>query len=185
MDQNLCILPIKSVPNGDHDFSFKAGRDVFAAIEGALIENGNLDVLVHVHKMDQMATLDFEISGSIEAQCDICLGKFDYPIDDCQGQITLRFGDHFEEVNEVLYEIDELEESIDLGQWIYEFVVVSLPIRFEHPLDDDGNSTCDPDMLDELDKYLVDESAEVGLSHKKDDNQTDPRWDALKSLLNK
>lgn len=63
--------------------------------------------------------------------------------------------------------------ELDLQQQIYEFIMLALPIRRVHPVDKNGNSTCDPVMLKKLDELIVDE-----------EKDTDPRWDELKKLMN-
>ncbi len=42
-----------------------------------------------------------------------------------------------------------------------------------HPDDSRGNSTCDPAMLQKLREHIVSE-----------ENESDPRWDELKKLMN-
>ena len=47
-----------------------------------------------------------------------------------------------------------------------------LPIQKVHPDDENGKSTCDPDMLKKIREHMV-----------IDENITDPRWDELKNLV--
>lgn len=176
-------IPLRPLPNGRHNFSFDCGDDLFARVEGALAEHGVLHVDVAVNKTDEMMTLDFDIHGSIQQQCAVCLGLFDYLIEDCGEKITIKFGDKYEELDDNLYEVDTTDERLDLAQWIYEQACVLLPIRPEHPFDDNGNPTCDKSMLDELDKYIVRSEEDVQRKAREAQGQeTDPRWDALKNL---
>ena len=184
MLEENCKIPLRSLAEGDSSYDFSIGRDFFAAFENSMVDDGDLSAHVDLHKTAQMVTMDFTIEGVIRTQCDICLGDLDYELEECGGRITLRLGDHYEEVSDELYEVDEHDEELDLSQWIYEFICVSLPIRFEHPLSEDGEPTCDPEMLAELDKYLVTENDEGELKPV-DEGRTDPRWDALKGLLDK
>jgi len=55
---------------------------------------------------------------------------------------------------------------------IYEFVCLAIPIKKIHPDDENGNTTCDPEMIEKLDKYVVREGEE---------NST--VWNDLKKLL--
>ncbi len=186
MEQLDYSIPLRRLPNGDHKFNFECGDDLFGRVENALVEHGHLYVEVAVHKNDEMMTLDFAIGGTLRLQCDVCLGWFDYPIEDCEERVTLKLGNKFEEIGDDLYEVDAAEERLDLSQWIYEMASVMIPLRCEHPLDDDGNPTCDPTMLAELEKYVV--RSEEDLERKKREAQEnsgdviDPRWAALKQL---
>jgi len=65
--------------------------------------------------------------------------------------------------------IPETEYTFDLAPYLYEFIHLALPVRLIHPDDENGNSTCDPDMLRRLEKLIPTETI-------------DPRWEALRKL---
>ena len=50
-------------------------------------------------------------------------------------------------------------------------IILNLPNRRQHPLDENGESTCNKEMVDLVNKYT-----EVK------EKSSDPRWDALKDL---
>jgi uncharacterized metal-binding protein YceD (DUF177 family) len=52
------------------------------------------------------------------------------------------------------------ETIIDLSEWIYEFIMLSIPMQKIHPLDENGNSICNQDNLALLDK-LKQQASEV------------------------
>jgi uncharacterized metal-binding protein YceD (DUF177 family) len=90
----------------------------------------------------------------------------------------VKFSDTETSEDENVVYLPEDAYQIDLSQWMYEFVAVSLPMQRVHP---DGQ--CDPEML----KFISNEN-EYGSEGEKRENQsgeTDPRWDALKQLLEK
>lgn len=185
MEQANYAIPLRRLPNGDHDFSFDCGDDLFSHVENALAEHGQLHVDVHAHKNDEMMTLDFDIAGTLRLQCDACLGWLDYPIEDCGDRLTIRLGTKYAEIGDNLYEVDANDEALDLGQWIYEMACVMIPLRCEHPLDDEGNPTCDPDVLREMDKYIVRSEEDIERRRQEtqsDSDEIDPRWAALKKL---
>ena len=64
------------------------------------------------------------------------------------------------------------DHEIDLKDYIYELIFLNIPIRKVHPDDEDGNSTCNPEMLNKLEKYTTkDESSKI-----------DSRWSKLNDL---
>ena len=181
-------IPLRRLANGDHHFSLECGDKLFERVDTPLAEHGHLNVEVDVHKNDEMMTLDFDISGTLLLQCDVCLGWFDYPIEDCGERITVKLGDKDAELDDDLYEVDANEERLDLGQWIYEMACVMIPLRCEHPLDEDGNPTCDPSMLKEMEKYVVRSEEDIERRKREaqgDEEIVDPRWAALKQLKDK
>ena len=177
------IIPYKSLADGVHDFDFKIGRDFFAEIEHSLIEDGDLVAHVRMTKSSQMLKLHFDIEGTIKVTCDVCLEEFDYRVEDCEGDMVVKFGKTTEEIDDELFQLAEDANEVSVGQWIYEIVAVSLPIRFVHPEDAEGNPTCDPEMLKKLSEYLVTEEKTV--SEEPIAEESDPRWDALKKLVDK
>ena len=60
---------------------------------------------------------------------------------------------------------------LDLKQLIFEIIILNLPNKRQHPFDEEGNSTCNEEMVDLVNKYT-----EV------EEKSSDPRWDALKNL---
>jgi uncharacterized metal-binding protein YceD (DUF177 family) len=65
------------------------------------------------------------------------------------------------------------ENDLDMKQYFYEYIVLALPIKRMHPDDSTGKRTCDPEMLEKLREHIIGE-----------ENETDPRWDELKKLMN-
>jgi len=75
-----------------------------------------------------------------------------------------------EETDEILI-LPESEYNINVSKYIYEYIVLLLPLKHVHPIDENGNSGCNKDMLKKI-KLL---------SKKK---KYDSRWDALKKIKN-
>ncbi|MBP5366755.1 MAG: DUF177 domain-containing protein [Bacteroidales bacterium] len=178
------VIAFRSLKDGIHHFEYQINKDFFDNVESSLIEDGDLKVGLEMTKNQFMLKLHFSIEGTIKATCDICLEMFDYPID-CEDEIIVKFGTMTQELDENLYMIAEDEDTISVAQWIYELIGVNMPIRFEHPLDANGNSTCDPEMIKKLNEYLVEEKTDTDKADYTESNssRTDPRWDALKGLL--
>ena len=65
------------------------------------------------------------------------------------------------------------EHELNISQFVYEYIMLSLPLKRVHPDDKDGNSTCDKEVLDKLNDYIVEEEEE---------DSKDPRWDGLKDI---
>jgi uncharacterized metal-binding protein YceD (DUF177 family) len=58
-------------------------------------------------------------------------------------------------------------------------VELSIPYHKVHPKNAKGEYACDPEMVEKLNQYLIDNKEK-----DKSNNETDPRWDQLKDLLN-
>ena len=163
------VIPFEGLSIGNHDFTFNVNRLFFEEIEYSEIENGNISVQLDFEKQESMLILLFQIKGEVEVECDRCTEKFNYPIEGEQ-QLLIQFGESFQEESGELIIISRGENEIDLAPYIYEYINLMLPIQRMHPDDSNGESTCNPEMLEKLDELTVNE------------RQIDPRWDALKKL---
>ncbi len=128
--------------NGQHDFDFEVDGALFEAYENADIRDGRCNVKVTLDRSESMLALDIAISGYVVVACDRCLEDCRIPID-YEGQLLVKFSDevHDEFDGEVLWLLPG-EDEVDLTQYLYESIVLSLPYQRVHP-----EGECDPEML--------------------------------------
>ena len=88
--------------------------------------------------------------------------------------MIIKFGEEDAEEDEDVYVLARNESNINVAQHIYDYLSLSLPMKVEHPLDENNKSTCDPEALKTIEKFIIKQQK------KKD---TDARWDALKNLF--
>jgi uncharacterized protein len=167
------VIPFKGLKLGKHDFVFDIDDKFFDGFEGSEIHKGTINVEVILDKKASMLEFDFSLNGSVLVSCDVCLDNVEIPIE-YDTKLFARFGDVTEEQTDEIIVLSHAEHEINVAQYIYEFCHLSLPYRRVHPADKDGNSTCNKEMLKKLEEYIVHE----------DHEETDPRWDDLKNLLN-
>jgi len=167
-------LRISGLGEGDHDFSFELDRQFFALFEHPDIENGNVLAEVGLEKKQGVISLHFSLHGEVEVTCDRCLEKFMTGISTAQS-IFVKMGDTPGEIEDDVVMIGIDDHEIEVGQYLYEFIILALPYQKIHPEDSQGKSTCDPEMLKRLDAFRVREPDR--------NNNNDPRWDALKKII--
>ena len=162
--------------DGTHSFQFIADDEFFAQFTESPITAGILEVKVDFIKKSHLSEMLFDIRGTVKTECDRCLEQMDISIS-YTGSLFLKRNNTVEEEEEK--EDDEIvfisltQTDICIAQHIFEFVVLSLPLRRVHPENKKGKSTCNPEMLKKIDKLSVKETA-----------TTDGRWDDLKKLMN-
>jgi uncharacterized protein len=155
-----------------HTFDFEINNEFFEQFEGSEVREALLQAKVEADKRSSHIDLVININGAIRLSCDRCLGKMSLQVD-CKNRLLVKFGRVHEESDPDIITLPSEEPELDMRQYFYEYVLLALPIKRVHPDDENGNSTCDPDMLNKLKKHIVNEEAE-----------TDPRWDELKKLMN-
>ena len=136
----------KGLKNGRHDFRFEVDKALFEAFESTEIKDGRCEVSVGVDSSEKQLTLDVGITGHVVVECDRCLEDCRVPID-FEGQLVVKFSDEVHEYDgEVMWMLPG-EDRVELAQYIYESICLSLPYQRVHPVGSDGKSGCDPDML--------------------------------------
>ena len=153
---------------GNHRFDFEIDKGFFEEFESSEYNNGLLRVKLEMEKQERMLTLTFDITGSLEVICDRCLDPFPLAIAKTH-RLFVKFGSESQEESEDVIVIREGETRFDVSQYIYEYIVLSVPIRHVHPDDEEANSGCNPEFLKRLNEL-------------KPTEKSDPRWDALKEL---
>lgn len=169
--KNDFVVKYKDMENGIHNLEYRIDQDFFDEFEDDSILDASIKVKVEFNNQPYGLEFVFDIDGKVKVECDRCLEEFFMPIQ-TQELLKVRFGEQATDSFEADDEIVLLEEDtqIDLKQHIYEFIILSMPQRRVHPEDKNGNSLCNPAMIDALD------------SVNDVDPSNDPRWDKLKDL---
>jgi uncharacterized protein len=167
-------IRISGLGEGDHDFSFELDRQFFALFEHPEIDHGNVLAEVRLEKKQGVIALHFSLKGEVEVECDRCLERFMIGISTGQ-TIFVKMGDTPGEIEDDVLMIGRDDHEIEVGQYMYEFIMLALPYQKVHPDDAQGNSTCDPEMLKQLEAYRLREADQK--------ENSDPRWDALKDII--
>lgn len=134
-------IVFQGLSTGRHEFRFEVGKALFEEFQSTEIKDGKCEVLVELEREESSLQLDIRISGHVVVACDRCLEDCSIPVH-FEGRLPVRFSDEEHEYDgEVLWLLPG-ETSIDLSQYIYESIVLSLPYQRVHP-----EGECDPDML--------------------------------------
>jgi uncharacterized metal-binding protein YceD (DUF177 family) len=167
---------ISGLGEGNHNFSFELDREFFVLYEQSEISNGNVHADVILEKKPGVFSLHFSLEGQVEVICDRCLDKFMMEISSTQS-IFVKMGETPGELEDDVLMIGRDDHEIEVGQYLYEFIMLALPYQKVHPNDSEGSSGCSLEMLQKLDAHRAKET------HKEE--ETDPRWDALKGIIEK
>lgn len=164
-------IAFKGLSQGKHIFDYEVDGKFFAEFEGGLVEEGNVAVKLTLEKQSSLMIFTFEVKGTVRVQCDRCLEMYDQPIKSKE-RIFVKFGEkEFSDGDDVIW-VSVNDYQLNVAQLIYEYIGLAIPIKRVHPDDEEGNSTCDPEMIEKLDKYIV-----------RDDEVKNPVWNDLKKLL--
>lgn len=170
MDLEALKIDLKGLDEGLNSLSFDLDEEYFEHFGDARIHGGKLHVDIEiVRTSDDIFTLDFHEQGTVVVPCDICLEDMDQPIEARQC-IQAKFGEDFSEDDD-LVTVAENEGILDVAWYIYEFMVLAIPIKHVH-----APGKCNPAMIRVLNEHSAARSGEEG------EKTVDPRWEALSKL---
>jgi uncharacterized metal-binding protein YceD (DUF177 family) len=160
---------------GKHNFDFKIDESFFANFEDTETFNCNIIVGVELDKRENMLEFNFAINGTVLTPCDRCLKEINLPVAN-EYRLFIKFDDQLASITNQNEDMDMVflpksETVIHLETYLYEFIVLSVPYKAACPFNEGPNENCDMKVINELNKYLIDEEQVI-----------DPRWEALRKL---
>jgi len=176
LNRNDFIIQFGGLKEGVHNFVFEINKEFFDLIEYAELSNSNMKIDFELNKMSSMLVFKFVANGTVELVCDRCLDEFDYQID-FDETIFVKFGEENQEIEADVILLKTGSTEIDILELIYQLIMVYLPIKKIHPDDVDGNSTCNPQMLERINGTDFENELEQ-------EEVVDSRWNELKKLKN-
>lgn len=166
-------IPFVGLKVGKHCFEYKIEPAFFDHFEYTDFNDVNIDVNVELNKKTTLLELHFKISGWVNVNCDLTNEPYNQNINH-SFDLVVKFGNEYNDQYVDILIVPHGTYEINIQQYIYELVILAVPIKKIHPGVEDG--TLDSDILKKLEE----------LSPKnKDENEahTDPRWNTLKKLL--
>lgn len=166
--------------DGMHQFDYNIDKEFFDFFNYEEFYNSNVNVSLSFLKKPTLFELTFTFSGNVEVACDISNELFQQPIE-TEMFLIVKFGDEFNNENEELLIIPHSDYKLNIAQYIYEAIVLAVPIKKVHPGLEDG--TLKSEILDKLDEFKIKDNNTEENHLDVDSNAIDPRWNKLKSIL--
>ena len=170
--KEFCI-PFSGLKQGKHEFDYVVDNEFFESFEYTDFNGATINLHVLLNKTSTMLEFDLVASGTVNVDCDITSEPYDQEVAS-ELRLVVQFGDTFNDENDEILIIPHGEHKVDIAQYVYEMSVLAVPQKRVHPGIEDG--TLDSEVLKRLEALQPRE--------RKDNNEnTDPRWDALKKLI--
>jgi uncharacterized metal-binding protein YceD (DUF177 family) len=160
---------------GKHCFEYQINNKFFEHFEYEEFNDVKLSLNVDLNKKSTLLELHFEASGTVNVNCDLTNEPYNQVIAN-DFDLVVKFGNEFNNENEEILIIPHAEYEVNIAQYIYELIVLSVPLKRIHPGVTDG--TLNSDILDKLE-----ELSPKDLEEKENNEDIDPRWNTLKKLL--
>jgi len=154
-----------------HLFNYHLEKGFFEKYGTETVSDGRFDVEVILDKKETFIEVNFKISGQAALVCDRTLEPFDFPITETR-KVVFKYGEEAQEISDEIVIITRDQDSIDLGQYLYEFIALAIPMKKLHPRF--ANEA-------ESDQPMVYSTSPTETEEKESDS-IDPRWEKLKKL---
>jgi uncharacterized metal-binding protein YceD (DUF177 family) len=160
---------------GLHEFNYQVNDRFFEEYNEQDFRNADARVRLLLEKNNGFMILRFEIGGKAEVTCDRCVNNLPIQLFD-EFRVTVKITDDPELMNNQeedpdVYYISRGESHIDIKDWIYEFVNLSIPMQ----------KTCEYENMDG--PYCDAAAREVLNNMKPEDNAgANPIWKGLEKF---
>lgn len=148
---------------GIHQFEFRIDGAFFEEFGNEELIDSTFEIELELDKKVTFMELHFSFQGEFNTECDRCMQEVSIPIKG-KGDLIAKEDGNMDDEDIIMVKPNDTE--IDLSRVFYEAIVIALPLKRAHDEED-----CDPDVLENLDNYS-----------RKDSDEIDPRWEALKKL---
>jgi len=169
---NDFMLSFFGLKEGSHKFEYKIDKQFFESYSFDEFLFADLEVTLDFIKKSTLLELHFENKGSATVACDVTNEPFELPLEGSL-DLVVNFGEEFNDENEEVLILPHGEHQLDVSQYIYEMIVLAVPLKKLHPGIEDGSLKSD--ILNKLE--------ELSPKKNKETDEIDPRWEGLKKLL--
>jgi len=185
---DLYKIDLRNLAPGVHNYEYKLDNTFFVNIDGDEVQKGKVSVILTLKRTSVAFEMDFQLNGVVMVPCDRCLDDMDIPVE-TQNRLVVKFGEEYAEESDEVVVIPENEGAINLAWFLYEFVALAVPMKHVH-----APGKCNKSMTTKLKKHSSRSSSDESDDDYSDDstentiedetvNESDPRWDALKGLI--
>jgi len=139
---------------GIHEFSYELDDKFFIEKGAQDFTNATASVKLLLEKNTGFMLLKFEIGGKAEVTCDRCGNPLKMDLWD-EFKMLVKLVDNPEEMNEQeedpdVFYLSRTESHLDVSAWIYEFVMLSVPMQRMCSPEEMGGPQCNNEVLEKL-----------------------------------
>ena len=141
---------------GLHVYNYNIADSFFENYGQQDFVNCNTNIKLSIDKNSGFMQLHFDIDGTVDVDCDRCGNTIRKQLWD-EFNIVVKLVENPEEMNSQeedpdVYYIGKTENYLHISDWIYEFVNLSVPMQKRCAEDEKGNSLCNKEVVEKLQK---------------------------------
>ncbi|MBX2845909.1 MAG: DUF177 domain-containing protein [Saprospiraceae bacterium] len=158
--------------NGVHSFTYLVDRTFFEARAYSPVKSGDVEVELEFDKRDTFFVLGFRFGGLVNVHCDRCTADVTLPVNGA-ASLLVKFenGESYDVADDEVMYISPKAIEVDFSQFLYENIIVNVPLYKTCDDDISGKQACNEKVLNYLEN-----------GDKSGSEEIDPRWNKLKQL---
>ena len=169
---NQYVINFTGLKEGEHNFEFDLDNKFFEHFDYNDFNSCQIKAEVRVNKKPNLLEFVFSSKGQININCFVSNEPFDY-LQKHQIKLVVKFSSELINDNEELVILPVGTPTLNVAQYLFEMIILSLPIKIIHPGVVDGSLESETlNKLKELESKAQEKSSKI-----------DPRWDKLKDLI--
>ena len=157
MGQNRSFdIAFVGLTHGIHEFNYRIEDKFFVDFGAQDFSNCDTNIKLVLDKHTGFMQLQFDVDGNIETICDRCGNAISVQLWD-EFKLIIKLVDDSDTMNSQeedpdIYYIDRNESHLSVATWIYEFIILSIPLQHVCKENEKGESTCNQKALETLSK---------------------------------
>lgn len=149
---------------GEHEFTYDLDEQFFKEYEANDVDKMQSIVKLLLDKHTGFMLLKFIVGGKAGVNCDRCGNSLQVDLWD-EFNMVVKLGDDPDKLNEEeedpdLFYIAKSESHLNVKDWLYEFVMLSVPTQKFCGDDVNGKSLCNKHILKKLEELRVKDDSE-------------------------
>ena len=159
-DYDIAFVGLKP---GPHEYLYEVDDRFFEDRPQQSFTGCKARVKLTVDKHAGFLMLRFEVGGTVELTCDRCGNPLTQELWD-DFELVVKMVDEPDAMNDAnedpdVFFISRTESHINVADWLYEFINLSVPTHPVCKTGEDGEPTCDPKALEVLKRMDVESNA--------------------------
>ena len=147
-------IPFVGLKSGVHQFNYELDDKFFAEKGAQDFTNAHATVNLYLEKNTGFMLLKFEVGGKADVTCDRCGNPLTMDLWD-EFKMLVKLVDNPNEMNEQeedpdVYYISRTESHLHVGDWLYEFALLSIPLQRMCSKEQMGGPQCNREVLEKL-----------------------------------
>jgi len=147
-------ISFSSLNQGLHTYNFEIDNSLLTHFEQDF-EEAQFDCKLDLDKRSTLINLHFSINGKIKIDCDRCMESIFLPLES-ENLMVIKFDERERQEEDILY-LDFNATSVNVGSLIYEFIMLSIPLRKVKDCESENYKDCNQKILDYLDNQKIEE----------------------------